>query len=261
MLSACLRFYNAAEARVTTSSHLHNHALAGLDAQAVTRQQQLSIALVSSIQEWAQCSLATTAMRQLVQLELNVPSLTADTKKKVTYALLTLGCKTRCCSLLLIIQCLLVLIRSRIWCKRCPMQRSTLLMLKNSFKVWHRSQALFWNTDRTLKGVSTLWYGLFLNKSKPCSYMAMSGFKTLPTRRWQPIALSLPLLASMATAGMLSHFAYVQSTHVHSITVKSTCCTVCQDPTAGARCAKGRVCSAVTVGPERCQGSVPRPHS
>ena len=81
----CVCVYNAAEARVTTSSHLHNHALAGLDAQAVTVQQELSTALVSSIQEWAQCGLATTAIRQLVQLELKVPFLTAGTKKKVRY--------------------------------------------------------------------------------------------------------------------------------------------------------------------------------
>ena len=68
---------------MTTSSHLHNHALAGADTQAVARQQELSAALVSSIQEWAQCGLATTAIRQLVQLELGVPFLCSDIKKKV----------------------------------------------------------------------------------------------------------------------------------------------------------------------------------
>jgi hypothetical protein len=73
----------AAEARVTTSSHLHNHALAGADTQAVARQQELSTALVSSIHEWAQCGLATTAIRQLVQLELGVPFLSSHTKKQV----------------------------------------------------------------------------------------------------------------------------------------------------------------------------------
>ena len=73
----------AAEARVATSSHLHNHALAGADTQARVVQQELSPALLQSIQEWAQCGLATTAIRQLVQLELGVAFLTSDTKKKV----------------------------------------------------------------------------------------------------------------------------------------------------------------------------------
>jgi hypothetical protein len=74
---------SAAEARVTTSSHLHNHALADADTQAIVVQQELSAALVQSIQQWAQCGLATTAIRQLVQLDLGVPFLTSDTKKKV----------------------------------------------------------------------------------------------------------------------------------------------------------------------------------
>jgi len=74
---------SAAEARVTTSSHLHNHALAGADTQAIVVQQELSAALIQSIQGWAQCGLATTAIRQLVQLELGVPFLCSDTKKKV----------------------------------------------------------------------------------------------------------------------------------------------------------------------------------
>ena len=77
--------WTAAEARVTTSSHMHNHALAKLDTQAVASQQELSAALISSIQEWAQCGLAMTAMRQLVQLELGVPFLTSDTKKQVRW--------------------------------------------------------------------------------------------------------------------------------------------------------------------------------
>ena len=74
---------SAAEARVTTSSHLHNHALASASTQAIGVQQELSPALLQSIQEWAKCDLATTAIRQLVQLELGVPFLTSDTKKKV----------------------------------------------------------------------------------------------------------------------------------------------------------------------------------
>ena len=74
---------SAAEARVTTSSHLHNHTLAGADTQARVVQQELSPALLQSIQEWARCGLATTAIRQLVQLELGVPFLTSDTKKRV----------------------------------------------------------------------------------------------------------------------------------------------------------------------------------
>jgi hypothetical protein len=68
---------------VTTSSHLHNHALAALATQGVLSQQELSTALVSSIHEWAQCGLATTAIRQLVQLELGVPFLSSHTKKQV----------------------------------------------------------------------------------------------------------------------------------------------------------------------------------
>jgi hypothetical protein len=74
---------SAAEARVTTSSHLHNHALADADTQAIVVQQELSSTLIQSIREWAQCGLATTAIRQLVQLELGVPFLTSDTKKRV----------------------------------------------------------------------------------------------------------------------------------------------------------------------------------
>jgi hypothetical protein len=77
--------YSTGQARVTTSSHLHNHALAALDTQAVSSQQELSAALVNSVQEWAQCGLATTAIRQLVQLELGVPFLTSDTKKRVRW--------------------------------------------------------------------------------------------------------------------------------------------------------------------------------
>ena len=74
---------SAAEARVTTSSHLHNHALVGADIQAIVVQQKLSAALIQSIQQWAECGLATTAIRQLVQLELGVAFLTSDTRKKV----------------------------------------------------------------------------------------------------------------------------------------------------------------------------------
>ena len=68
---------------MTTSSHLHNHALAGLETQAIAVQQELSAALIESIQGWARCGLATTAIRQLVQLELGVLFLTSNTKKKV----------------------------------------------------------------------------------------------------------------------------------------------------------------------------------
>ena len=68
---------------MTTSSHLHNHALAGADTQAIVVQQELSAALVSSIQGWARCGLATTAIRQLVQLDLGVPFLSSHTKKQV----------------------------------------------------------------------------------------------------------------------------------------------------------------------------------
>ena len=82
LVTLCLVYF-AAEARVTTSSHLHNHALASPDTQARVVQQELSAALVSSIQGWTQCGLATTAIRQLVQLELGVPFLCSDTKKKV----------------------------------------------------------------------------------------------------------------------------------------------------------------------------------
>ena len=74
---------------MTTSSHLHNHALAGADTQARVVQQELNPALLQSIQEWAQCGLATTAIRQLVQLELGVPFLTNYTKKKVRWCTLT----------------------------------------------------------------------------------------------------------------------------------------------------------------------------
>jgi hypothetical protein len=81
----CAWTYSTGQARVTTSSHLHNHALAALDTQAVSSQQELSAALVNSVQEWAQCGLATTAIRQLVQLELGVPFLTSDTKKRVRW--------------------------------------------------------------------------------------------------------------------------------------------------------------------------------
>ena len=73
----------AGEARVTTSSHLHNHALAGPDTQAAASQQELSAALISSLQEWAQCGLTMTAIRQFVQLEVGVSFLTMETKKKV----------------------------------------------------------------------------------------------------------------------------------------------------------------------------------
>ena len=66
---------------MTTSSHLHNHALAKLDTQAAASQQKLSATLVSSIREWAQCSLTMTAIRQLVQLEVGVSFLTVETKK------------------------------------------------------------------------------------------------------------------------------------------------------------------------------------
>ena len=68
---------------MTTSSHLHNHGLVGSDIQAIGVQQELSAALIQSVQQWAKCGLATTAIRQLVQLELGVPFLTSDTKKKV----------------------------------------------------------------------------------------------------------------------------------------------------------------------------------
>ena len=68
---------------MTTSSHLHNHAMAGADTQATAVQLELSPALLQSIQDWARCGLATTAIRQLVQLELGVPFLTSNTKKKV----------------------------------------------------------------------------------------------------------------------------------------------------------------------------------
>ena len=79
----------AAEARVTTSSHLHNHGLASPDTQAIVVQQELSVALLHSIQEWAQCGLVMTAIRQLVQLELGVPFLSGDNKKKVCRCTLT----------------------------------------------------------------------------------------------------------------------------------------------------------------------------
>ena len=68
---------------MTTSSHLHNHFLIGADTQATAVQLELSPALLQSIQDWARCGLATTAIRQLVQLELGVPFLTSNTKKKV----------------------------------------------------------------------------------------------------------------------------------------------------------------------------------
>jgi len=80
---------SAAEARVTTSSHLHNHGLASPDTQAIVVQQELSVALLHSIQEWAQCGLVMTAIRQLVQLELGVPFLSGDNKKKVCRCTLT----------------------------------------------------------------------------------------------------------------------------------------------------------------------------
>ena len=68
---------------MTTSSHLHNHALASPDTLASLVQQELNPALIQSIQKWAQCCLATTAIRQLVQLELGVLFLTSDTREKV----------------------------------------------------------------------------------------------------------------------------------------------------------------------------------
>ena len=54
-----------------------------MDLQAVAVQQELSPALISNIAEWAQCGLAMTAVRQLVQLELDTPFLTASMKMKV----------------------------------------------------------------------------------------------------------------------------------------------------------------------------------
>ena len=68
---------------MTSSSHLHNHGVAGPDAQAAAVQQELSAALVSNIMQWAHCGLAMAAVRQLVQLELGVPFLTAGMKKQV----------------------------------------------------------------------------------------------------------------------------------------------------------------------------------
>ena len=62
---------------------MHNHSLIGADTQATAVQQELSPALLQSIQDWARCGLVTTAIRQLVQLEQGVPFLTSDTKKKV----------------------------------------------------------------------------------------------------------------------------------------------------------------------------------
>jgi hypothetical protein len=80
---ARLLTYTPGQAWVTTSSHLHNHALAGHSAQAPAVTQQFNSELISSIERWAQCGLATKVIRQLVQLELGVPFLTAEAKKKV----------------------------------------------------------------------------------------------------------------------------------------------------------------------------------
>ena len=66
---------------MTTSAHLHNYGVAGPDAQAVAVQQELSTALVSNIEHWAKAGWAITAIRQLAQLELGVPLLTAALKK------------------------------------------------------------------------------------------------------------------------------------------------------------------------------------
>ena len=83
VLAARLTAYTPAEAWVTTSSHLHNHVMAGPNAQVSAVTQQLDGELISSIERWAQCGLATKVIRQLVQLELSVPFLTAEAKKKV----------------------------------------------------------------------------------------------------------------------------------------------------------------------------------
>jgi hypothetical protein len=80
---AHLLTYTPAVAWVTTSSHLHNHTLAGHSAQASVVTQQFDGELISSIERWAQCGLATKVIRQLVQLELSVPFLTVEAKKKV----------------------------------------------------------------------------------------------------------------------------------------------------------------------------------
>ena len=68
---------------MTSSIHLHNHGIAGPDAQAAAVQQELSAALMSNIMQCAQCGLAMAAVRQLVQLELGAPFLMAGMKKQV----------------------------------------------------------------------------------------------------------------------------------------------------------------------------------
>ena len=133
--------WSAGMARVTTSSHLHNHALAGPDTQATAVQQELSAALTESIQEWAQCGLATTAIRQLVQLELGLPFLTNATKKKVRYCNTDLHvASVSPCA------CGRVSHRSRIWCRKQPVQKSNPLMPTSSFRLWQSSQVLFSTT-------------------------------------------------------------------------------------------------------------------
>ena len=52
----CSTLCSSAEARVTTSSHLHNHA--GWSEYTSNGWQELSLYLVQSIQEWPQCGLA-----------------------------------------------------------------------------------------------------------------------------------------------------------------------------------------------------------
>jgi hypothetical protein len=183
-------------ARVTTSSHSHNHALSGPDTQATAVQQELSAALTESIQEWARCGLATTAIRQLVQLELSVPFLTNDTKKKVWYCHtdLQVASVSPCA-------CGRVSHRSRIWCRKRPVQKSTPSMPTSSFRLLPNSQALFSTTGWTLKAVSKPWSGLSLNRLKPCSCMVMCGYKTTHARHWWQTVPSLQSWASMATAG------------------------------------------------------------
>ena len=68
---------------MTTYAHLHKHGVASPDAQAVAVQHELSTTLVSNIEHWAKAGLTIITIRQLAQLELGVPFLTAALKKNV----------------------------------------------------------------------------------------------------------------------------------------------------------------------------------
>ena len=166
-----------------------------------------------------------------MQLELKcLPSLRI--RRRRCGVVLKLGCEARCCSLLLAVAhhtmpaCayqIANLVQKVSDAKVAPLDAQTLLQ-----GVAQQPGAfLTYRLDAQGCLEAVVWA---LPESKPCNCTAKSGFKTIPARHWQPIAHPLPLLASIATAGMLFHFAYVQSAHVLSFTVKNTCYTTLAGP-------------------------------